>query len=322
MKDSLRSPVITLVVVSLLYLGFVVWADRQQAMSQGLGLVLSYAPYLLLATMASYSFRFFRWWWLLRRVGYGVPLIMGAISYLAGFAYTATPGKVGELIRIRYFAKLNVPAECTFGTFVFERSCDLISVLLLSLFIVSGSGLLLIAVGFVGVVVGTVLLCALKPGMLKWLEGLAKRIRLPVLPRLLAFLQVGVDHCRSWLNWTDMSIGVLLGIAAWAIVGLSFVYLLSGFTNIVPLPDAFSIYPLSMLVGAASMIPGGVGSTEGAMVLLLGQYGVVLSTAVLLAVVIRIATLWFGILLGFCAVGYLELYWRRSNRFSQSDSCQ
>nr|WP_245742720.1 lysylphosphatidylglycerol synthase transmembrane domain-containing protein [Marinobacter segnicrescens] len=207
---------------------------------------------------------------------------------------------------------MGVPAECTFGTFVFERSCDLVAVLLLSLFIVSGSDFLLIAVGFVLAIVGGVLLCALKPGILQMLEGLCERLGIPLIPRALAFLQAGVSHCRGWLGPVDMMVGLVLGVAAWAVVGLSFVYLLSNFSSGVPFLDALSIYPLSMLVGAASMIPGGVGTTEGAMVLLLGQYGFAVGTALLLAVVIRIVTLWFGVLVGFCALAYLEFNGRHN----------
>jgi uncharacterized membrane protein YbhN (UPF0104 family) len=70
---------------------------------------------------------------------------------------------------------------------------------------------------------------------------------------------------------------------------------------------AFTIYLLAMLVGAASMLPGGVGSTELTIVILLGLYGVATPTATLVAVGIRFATIWFAVLVGFFCLGLLEI---------------
>lgn len=53
-------------------------------------------PGLAAVAFASYGLRYARWHWLLRRAGHGVPAMPGFAGYLAGFAFTATPGKVGE----------------------------------------------------------------------------------------------------------------------------------------------------------------------------------------------------------------------------------
>ena len=64
-----------------------------------------------------------------------------------------------------------------------------------------------------------------------------------------------------------------------------------------PCLAAFSIYPLAMLAGAISMLPGGVGSTEVAIAVQLSWHGVAASTALLAAVVMQFGTTWFSILL-------------------------
>ncbi len=61
-----------------------------------------------------------------------------------------------------------------------------------------------------------------------------------------------------------------------------------------------------MLAGAASMMPGGVGSTEVTIVALLAVFGVSTGQATLAAVGIRFATLWFAVLCGLAACGVLE----------------
>ena len=75
-----------------------------------------------------------------------------------------------------------------------------------------------------------------------------------------------------------------------------------------PWQTAISIYPIAMLAGAASMIPGGMGSTEVTIVGLLLAQGVNTTSATLAAVGIRITTLWLSILLGFLAIFTLTRY--------------
>jgi hypothetical protein len=43
--------------------------------------------------------------------------------YLAGFAFMATPGKAGELIRVHYLLKVGGPVNVSFGAFVYEKGC-------------------------------------------------------------------------------------------------------------------------------------------------------------------------------------------------------
>jgi uncharacterized membrane protein YbhN (UPF0104 family) len=66
-----------------------------------------------------------------------------------------------------------------------------------------------------------------------------------------------------------------------------------------------------MLVGAASMLPGGLGSTETTIVGLLSLYTANLSLAVLAAIGIRFSTLWFAIVCGVLAMLRLEAGFRR-----------
>jgi len=69
----------------------------------------------------------------------------------------------------------------------------------------------------------------------------------------------------------DSAISLLLGIMAWGLTAASFAILLVWLD--IPLHSALAIYPLTMLAGAASMLPGGLGSTEATMVGLLAYMG-------------------------------------------------
>ena len=59
-----------------------------------------------------------------------------------------------------------------------------------------------------------------------------------------------------------------------------------------------AIYASSTLVGAASMMPAGLGAMEAAMVVQLAARGVATPDAVAAVVATRAATLWFGMIVG------------------------
>lgn len=65
-------------------------------------------------------------------------------------------------------------------------------------------------------------------------------------------------------------ISIFLGLAAWTLTSCGFLWLLSNLGLSIPPLEAFSIYPMAMLVGSASILPGAAGSTELSIVLLLG----------------------------------------------------
>ena len=72
---------------------------------------------------------------------------------------------------------------------------------------------------------------------------------------------------------------------------------------------AISIWAVSMLIGAASMLPGGLGSTEVVMSGLLMLLGVDKSVAV----VATVASLWVAVAIGMCVLVSLETGIRRSS---------
>jgi uncharacterized protein (TIRG00374 family) len=69
-----------------------------------------------------------------------------------------------------------------------------------------------------------------------------------------------------------------------------------------PLALAMSIYATSMLAGALSFMPGGLGGAEAVMVALLVWQGMDTGTAVAATLIIRLTTLWFAVVIGGGAV--------------------
>jgi uncharacterized protein (TIRG00374 family) len=304
---KIAKALIGFLLLSIFYLAILIWADSEnQALSLLPRLALA-IPVLMGISLCSYFFRYLRWRWLLRRSGYPVAWSYGFISYIAGFAFTATPGKVGELIRIRYFTKVGVPQNISFGAFVYERALDLIVVLVLASLAISRKDLLVIAIIFVLIFIVLLVIVASNSKWLTRVSTVFKGRSWFRLEKIALTIRDGLTSCRSWFTPLDLAVSMGLGLAAWGMTSYAFMWLLNDLAIPISPLAAFTIYPLAMLAGAASMLPGGVGSTELTIVILLGFYGVTSATAVLAAVGIRFATIWFSVLVGFSCIGLLEI---------------
>jgi uncharacterized protein (TIRG00374 family) len=294
------------ILLTIFYVGALLWTDSKKEVFSQIPLLVNAIPVLIGISFFSYLVRYFRWQWLLRRAGYKVALGYGFLAYLAGFAFTATPGKVGELIRIRYFTRADVPASTSFGAFVFERAFDLIVVLLLASLVISQQKYFIIALSFVLIFLAFLILLAMNATLVNWIIRLFDSLGWRPLAKLTLVVQGGLSACRFWFNPLDLLFCFSSGLIAWGATAAGFLLLTQDLGISIDSITVFAMYPLAMLVGAASMLPGGVGTTELTIVLLLGTYGVSSSLATLAAVGIRLATIWLAMLVGFISVAILE----------------
>lgn len=304
---NMRRAIVGLIVITLVYLAALVWVDARNQVFNELPALLSALPMLLGFSLLSYVIRYLRWHWLLWRAGSRTTVPAGFLAYLSGFAFTATPGKVGELLRIRYLSRQGVPPWKVLAAFVYERAVDLIAVLLLATLAVKRADIFVFVLGFVAILLLALVFFALKPALLSRLAAWLRRYRLKRLSRITCVFRDGLAGSRNWMTPLDMLISLLLGLAAWGITAFSFAWLLGVLGGAIPLLSALAIYPLAMLAGAASMVPGGVGSTEVTIVALLSLFEVPLGIATLAAVGIRFASIWFAVFCGFIAMCVLEI---------------
>ena len=298
--------------ITFFYLAALIWVDSKNQVFSEFPAVLSILPVLLVLSFLSYIVRYLRWYWLLSRAGNKTNLVTGYLAYLAGFAFTATPGKVGELLRIRYLAPQGVPPWRVLAAFVFERAFDLVVVLLLSALAISQNDIFIFVFAFVVAILSVILVAVRNPAWLTRAAVYMRIYRLPKLSRIFKTVRDGLSGCRIWVTLPDILLSMLLGAVAWIITSFSFVWLLDQLGVSIPVLSALAIYPLAMLAGAASMLPGGVGSTEAVIVLLLSLFDVPLETALLAAIGIRISSMWFAIICGLFALGFLEFIFSRT----------
>jgi uncharacterized protein (TIRG00374 family) len=296
--------------LTALYVGALVYVDQQNhVFARGIDLAWL-LPQVALFAFISFVLRAARWRWLLGRRRFHFRWVSGFLAYVSGFALTASPGKVGELVRVRYFGALGVPADQVVACFVFERLLDLVAVLLLARFLVGTAPGFATALAFVALVVVTVVALSRSANLWAALAQRLQQVRWHGWARLSLVIGRGLAGAMSFFRPLELAVAIAVGIIAWTIQSFGSVFLLGKLGIIVPPLAAFALYPLALLIGAASMLPGGIGTTEAAMILLLRGFGAPLDLAVLAAIGIRLSNLWFAIALGLLAIPILEFFAR------------
>jgi uncharacterized protein (TIRG00374 family) len=99
----------------------------------------------------------------------------------------------------------------------------------------------------------------------------------------------------------------LLGLLAWFAEGYALYVVLDLMGASTPIYVAAGIYGVSVLAGAVSFVPGGLGGTELVMGSLLVLSGVDAPTAVSAVIICRLATLWFAVAFGLIFVLGIEV---------------
>lgn len=258
----------------------------------------------VLLSLLNYVVRVLRWRRYLAKLGHSFPLPFLAMTYVAGFAYTLSPGKVGEIVRARYYLPRGVRIAEVAAAFFAERLLDIISMLALASLLLTAAARF---AGFLALVVFMVIAVLASISFLPW-PNIAQRLESS--HRLPARLRTGMVGLASTLISTRpllrpgmLAGGFAAGLLAWAFEGAGLGLLSSIYPAVqLPLMSAMGIYGIAVLVGGLSFLPGGLGSTEAVMAGLLATYGYPLSQALLLTLVCRLVTLWLGVCLGWLAV--------------------
>jgi uncharacterized protein (TIRG00374 family) len=243
----------------------------------------------------------------LKRLGFSVPPASNLLAYLAGFGFTTTPGKVGEAFRSVYLKRFNVSYVHSLAAFFVERLVDMIAMIIVASLAAYAfeSTRWLVALTFIVTIAFLPLIHS------NWLYGFIDARRRAFASErwrslgehLLNMLRTSAGLLRSGPLYG----GLVLGLFAWAAEGLALYIVLDRMGVDITIYLAAGIYGVSILAGAVSFVPGGLGGTEIVMGSLLILAGVEPPVAASAVIVCRIATLWFAVALGLACVLGMEL---------------
>jgi glycosyltransferase 2 family protein len=306
MKET-NKPVLQRLLPGLI-LGFVVviglflMGDLQKVSRSMLSFHWEYFLVAIGFTLFNYALRFLKWHFYLSQIGVRRLSILQSLRlFIAGFPLAVTPGKVGEVFKgVWLMRQTGVPVGRGVSVVVAERISDGLAVLALS-------------------VLGVIEYRQFWPVFIAILVGLLAIIIISQIRPFAVWLLDRGDHIL-WLQRVSRSLrefyegsfalfkpgatllAVFLGAVSWLGEGVGFYFILLGLGMPASqhlLIMAIFVLSFSTIVGAASTLPGGLGAAEasiaGLLTITMNMEPATVTTA---TVLIRLATLWFGVGLG------------------------
>lgn len=297
----LRALILSIVVATAGYLAFSLWGGWEEVVAAFVQIGLLGTLIALSLSLGNYGLRFGRWQLYLSQLGHRVPWSPSLRIYLSGFALTTTPGKAGEAFRGVLLKQRGVPFPATFAAFISERLSDLVAIVLLTLVGLAqypqARGIVLAGVLGIGVVLACLSSQTLLDRLHRWAS--ARQGKLMALVAHASEMLGGARRChRPGL----LGVATVISVVAWGAEALAFYWMLGWLGADISLSFAIFVYALSMLAGALSFLPGGLGGAEAVMVSLLVLKGMTMPAAIAATVFIRLATLWFAVVIGLVAL--------------------
>ena len=307
-----------LAIAVVLYVGGSLYAGVGEVGEVLAGFAWGLVVPVLCLTLLNYGLRFLKWHYFLGRLGVHISWRDNIWVFGAGLAMVISPGKAGEILKpwlVR--VKTGANMATTIPALVSERLTDGIAMLILAAFSVgtyAGDKVYYVLVP--ALVVG-VLLAVLASQRLSMFI-LALLCRLPGLGRIGHKLEEMYLAMRTCLSPGPFLAMVLLSVVAWWAECFEYWLVFKGFGVAASLEVSTFLYAFATTAGGA--MPGGLGVADGA--LGGGAYqlvsGITEAQAVASALLIRIATLWFGVGLGAIALVKVGGILERSSRGTPS----
>jgi len=268
-------------------------------------------PIILIVTCGNYGLRFVKWEYYLRRIGVvGLDRLDSFLIYFSGLGMTVTPGKVGEWLKSYLLKEVHgTPVTKSAPILLAERLTDSLALLIICAFGVVAFGpdlwwvVAVIAGGSV-LAVGVARHRPTSEGIIGFLQ------RMPLLRRFTGHMDAFYESTYTLLEPRGLVLMTALSVASWFFEVLAFYLTLVGVgadAGLDTLAKAAFILPISTLAAAIIVFaPGGLIVAEiGITGLTRRLLDMSRSAATLSTVIIRIATLWFGVVVGLVAFGVL-----------------
>jgi glycosyltransferase 2 family protein len=301
MDRILRRLIGPIVLGAVVFVALAAWSNFQAVQAALRSLRWGVLPLVLALSFTNYLIRFLRWEYYLDRLGIERAKGDSLIIFLSGLVMSVSPGKLGEvfksvLLRQRYGTPIARSAPIVLA----ERLTDLLALVILgaagAVAFGTGGKLVLATFGLIVLLLGAVASPRLVHAIVRLLG------RLPWVGKPLGRASGGLlgayDSTARLLGPVPLAIGNLYAVLGWFCECVGFYLVLDALGTPVQLGFASFAYALATIAGALSMLPGGIGLTEGSLAVLLTGRGVPEGAAVAATFVIRLATLWFAVLVG------------------------
>lgn len=285
----------------IIYLAFSIYADFNQVIESFRNFNLALLPLLLLLSLLNYSSRFIKWNYYLKLIDVNLNTSDSFSIFCSGLIMSITPGKFGELFKSYLIKQINnEPISKTAPIIFAERLTDFLSLVVLSLigaYIFDYGREIILVIGVI-VVFGIIVISNRNIAALV-IKVFSKN---KFLEKHISSLRTAYESSYTLLALIPLFKMTLLSVFSWGFECLGYYIILKNFNVEVTLIWASFAYAFATIVGAVSMLPGGLGVTEGSLSYLVITKGYSKDIAFASTFIVRIVTLWFAVLIGAISV--------------------
>lgn len=289
----------------LLYLIFAIFTNINDLASTLKSFNWFYLPLLLLFSYLNYLSRFVKWHYYVKLLKINTSMKLSFSIFMSGLAMSLTPGKMGEVLKSYMLKQTSGESISKTAPIVFiERVTDFLSLVLLSLIGAIYFNFGIISTLIVGIFfIILVLIISNKEISFKLIDILQK---IKIIKKQAKKLHDAYESSYKMLQFKPLTYMVLVSFIAWFFECLGFYFVLHNFDKNILFILPIFVYSFSTIIGSVTMLPGGLGATEGSLTYLLHINGFSKEEALASTFIIRTVTLWFALAIGVIHLFYFQ----------------
>lgn len=309
---------ISIAIAAIIYLGFVIYIDYEKLILSFIKFNWLLLPVLLVLSLGNYIVRFFKWEYYLKLIQVPLKRADSFSIFMSGLIMSVTPGKMGELLKSYLIKQVNsTPVSKTAPIVLAERATDFLSLTIMALigaYIFDYGKNIAMIIGMI-LILGVIILS--NKTIFIMLTNIISRINF--ISKYADKIQTAYDSSSRLLAIRPLLLMILVSTISWGFECIGYYIILKNFELNVSVVWSFFSYSFSTIVGAVSMLPGGLGVTEGSLTLMGFQKGLAENDAVATTFIIRVVTLWFAVLVG--AISLL-IYQKRFGKLEMNNGIE
>ncbi len=306
MLQTIRNRVfLSIAIAALIYLVFMIYVDYEKVISSFKNFNWYLLPILLLLSFGNYVSRFFKWEYYLKIIDVRLHNLDSLSIFMSGLIMSVTPGKMGELLKSYLVKQVNGTSISKTAPIVFaERATDFLSLTIMAFtgayFYDYGKNIIII----IGLIILAGLIILSNKKLFYKIISLFSNINF--ISKHILKISTAYESSSKLLSFTPLLFMTSLSIVSWGFECFGYYLILTNFEIEIDFLWAFFSYSFATIVGALSMLPGGLGVTEGSLTLMLVQKGLSEHNAFAATFIVRAVTLWFAVLVGAISVLFYQ----------------
>lgn len=286
----------------IFYAIFLIVSDLSKLSEHIINFKIEYLPLIVSLVSAGWLALYLRWILLLKNLKYSFPHKQNFSIFLSGFALSVTPGKIGELLKSQLLKeKFDLPRKISVPVILIERFYNAIGIVIISIFgilVFNFSGIIILITACLLILIFFILRSE------KLFNTLIQKFsKIKYLSKFSNSFLDSYDVIKKSTQPRIFIISSTLSSIYWIFESIAVYFVLRSFgIDLLSIFDVIPTYATSIILGVASLIPGGLGVSESTLIGLLSLQGLTISTAASLTIFIRLLTLWYAVFIGFIAL--------------------